>query len=106
MSSTALRVANSVDPDQTPHYVASDLGKNCLLRLVSPNTNGEYMVFAQSEIQPVSCLLHAHFPVSCKLICFKVLCRSYKSLSFSKKNLFSTPRSCPAGRVSALHPGG
>ena len=25
-----IRLANNVDPDQTPHYVASDLGLQCL----------------------------------------------------------------------------
>ena len=31
------KVANSVDPDQTPHIVASDLGLHCLLRPICPN---------------------------------------------------------------------
>ena len=31
-------VANSVDPDQMQHSVASDLGLHCLLRHVFPNT--------------------------------------------------------------------
>ena len=30
-------MANSVDPDQMPHYVASDLGVQCLLRSFCPN---------------------------------------------------------------------
>ena len=30
----AARVAHSLDPDQMPHSAASDLGLNCLLRLV------------------------------------------------------------------------
>ena len=34
---TAGFAANRVDPDQTPHSVASDLGLNCLLRLVCPS---------------------------------------------------------------------
>ena len=33
-----LDVAHSVDPDQTPLSVASDLGLHCLLRIVFPNT--------------------------------------------------------------------
>ena len=33
---------NCVDPDQTPHSVASDLGLHCLLRPVCPNTKGKY----------------------------------------------------------------
>ena len=31
---TVGRVANSVDPDQTPRSVASDLGLHCLIRSV------------------------------------------------------------------------
>ena len=30
------RVANSVDPDQTPHFAASDLGLHCLPRPICP----------------------------------------------------------------------
>ena len=35
-------MANSVDPDETPHSVASHLGLHCLLRLVNLNTYGKY----------------------------------------------------------------
>ena len=38
-------VANSVDPDQMPHTVASDLGLHCLLRPVCSNTKGYYGIF-------------------------------------------------------------
>ena len=31
-------MANSVDPDQTPHSAASDQRLHCLLRTVFPNT--------------------------------------------------------------------
>ena len=31
-------MANSVDPDQMPHSVASDLGLHCLQRTMCPNT--------------------------------------------------------------------
>ena len=31
-----LVVANSVDPDQTPHSVASDMALHCLLKFVNP----------------------------------------------------------------------
>ena len=34
----AIRVANSVYPDQTPRSAASDLGLHCLLRTVFPKT--------------------------------------------------------------------
>ena len=40
MSESARLMANSVDPDQTPHFAASDLGLPCLLRFVCPNTHG------------------------------------------------------------------
>ena len=35
-------MANSVDPDQMPHSVASDLGLHCLLRPVCPITKDYY----------------------------------------------------------------
>ena len=35
-------VANSVDPDETPHSAASHLGLYCLLRPVCRNTYGKY----------------------------------------------------------------
>ena len=38
----AVWMANSVDPDQMPHTVASDQGLHCLLRLVCPNSWGKY----------------------------------------------------------------
>ena len=34
-------MANSVDPDEMPHSVASHLGLHCLLRPVSLNTYGK-----------------------------------------------------------------
>ena len=36
------RVANRVDPDETPHSAASHLSLNCLLWPVCPNTSGKY----------------------------------------------------------------
>ena len=35
-------MADSVDPDQMPLFVASDLGLHCLLRPVCPNIKGNY----------------------------------------------------------------
>ena len=35
-------MANSVDPDQMPNYVASDLGIHCLLKLICPKTKCNY----------------------------------------------------------------
>ena len=35
-------MANSVDPDQMPHFAASDLGLLCLLGSACPNTLGLY----------------------------------------------------------------
>ena len=40
----ALCMANSVDPDQTPHSVASDLGLHCLHWPICPNTWGYYSI--------------------------------------------------------------
>ena len=37
-------MANSVDPDQMPHSVASDLGLHCLQRPICPNTLGYYSI--------------------------------------------------------------
>ena len=34
----AICIANSVDPDQMPHSVASDLGLHCLQKPTYPNT--------------------------------------------------------------------
>ena len=45
-------VANSVDPDEMPHYVASHLGLHNLLRPVCPNTYGKYGIY--SNIPPVA----------------------------------------------------
>ena len=38
---TAGQVANSVDPDQMPHSVASDQGLHCLLKPICPNISGK-----------------------------------------------------------------
>ena len=35
-------MANSVYPDQTPHFAASDLGLHCLLKPVCPNIEDKY----------------------------------------------------------------
>ena len=47
MSKNAGCVANSVDPDETPHDAASHLGLHCLLRSVCPNTYGKYDSYTQ-----------------------------------------------------------
>ena len=41
-SKICLIGANSLAPNQTPRSAASDLGLHCLLRQVSPKTQGEY----------------------------------------------------------------
>ena len=41
-------MANSVDPDQMPHSVASDLGLHSLLRPVCPNSKGYYGLYTQT----------------------------------------------------------
>ena len=35
-----------MDPDQTPHYAASDLGLHCLLKHVCPNTLDKYIMLS------------------------------------------------------------
>ena len=35
-------MANSLEPDEMPHSLESDLGLHCLLRPVRPNTFGKY----------------------------------------------------------------
>ena len=35
-------MANSVEPDEMPHFLESDLGLHCLIRPVRPNTFGKY----------------------------------------------------------------
>ena len=44
-------LANTVDPDQTPHYVASDLGLHCLptALLQFPGRNGLKVVKSPSK---------------------------------------------------------
>ena len=42
MSENAVCVANSADPDQTPHFAASDQDLHCLLLSVCPNANSKY----------------------------------------------------------------
>ena len=43
-------VANSIEPDQTPHSVASDLGLHCLLRPVGPKLNLIVLEFQQLNL--------------------------------------------------------
>ena len=45
-------MANSVDPDETPHSAASHLGLNCLLRPVCPNTYGKYGISRKKVYLP------------------------------------------------------
>ena len=44
-------MANSVDPGQTPHAAASDLGLQCLHRPVCPIIIGQYGNFAERIIE-------------------------------------------------------
>ena len=41
-------MANNVDPDQMPHYAASDLGLRCLLKPVCPSTLRKCGGFSQA----------------------------------------------------------
>ena len=40
MSKMLMYVWHSVEPDQIPHYAASDLGLQCLQKPICPNTIG------------------------------------------------------------------
>ena len=52
-----ILVANSVDPDQTPHYVASDLGLHCLsmilLRVSRVSENDYFFLMGSSSPTPI-----------------------------------------------------
>ena len=65
--------ANSVDPDQTQHYVASDLGLHCLqvtllcvsrLKWVNGLTCGFLLLWMEIGIEP-STLFHCSFVSVC-----------------------------------------
>ena len=43
-------MANSVDLELMPDYVASDLGQHCLLRSVCPNTEGKYGILNNASV--------------------------------------------------------
>ena len=38
-------MANSVEPDQTPHSVVSDLGLHCLQRPICPKSQGFFGMY-------------------------------------------------------------
>ena len=42
VAKTCWWMANSVDPDQMPHFALSDLGEHCLYTPLFPNTWGDY----------------------------------------------------------------
>ena len=42
-------MANSVDPDQMPHTLASDLGLHCLLKPVCPNIYSYYSIISPDK---------------------------------------------------------
>ena len=44
-------MSNGVDPDQTLHDAASDLGLHCLLRSVYPNILGKHDIRANSTVK-------------------------------------------------------
>ena len=51
--------ANNVDPDQMPHYVASDLGLHCLPMTILPVSRLEWVKEAKAKnvVQPVAGVL-------------------------------------------------
>ena len=69
-------VANSVDPDETPHSVASHLGLHCLLRPVCQLTYGKYSILG------LACLYMAYWPFfffffffELKILWFRLVCK-------------------------------
>ena len=64
-------MANSVDPDQMPHSVASDLGLHCLQRPFCPNTYSYY-----GSLKKPGCYVHW----TCQEVwtfCFRILGEDY-----------------------------
>ena len=51
-------MANSVDPDRTPHVAASDLGQHCLLWYVCPKTwvNTVYKILLEHVVRRLTLL--------------------------------------------------
>ena len=50
----AVRVSNSLDPDQARHFVGPDLGPNCLQRLSADNTRRYGMLKLLTGMRTVS----------------------------------------------------
>ena len=46
-----IRVSNSLDPDQTPHFVGPDLGPNCLQRLSAGRSRINLFLFPANAEQ-------------------------------------------------------
>ena len=71
-------MANSVDPDQMPHSVASDLGLHCLPRPICPDTWGYYgmwdriSIYILSSCQMISCQEVHDISISFTMICCSV----------------------------------
>ena len=42
-------MANSVDPDQSPRFAASDLGLHYLHRPVRPNSQGKWVIYLEQS---------------------------------------------------------
>ena len=94
--------ANSVDPAQTPHSAASDLGLHCSLRPVWHNTLGYYRVSAANHSKAIFLvlfilcmalwLLVALFFMFCSVHCLIVVFGGSCLLSFqhdTKKHFFA-----------------
>ena len=67
-------MANSVDPDQMPHSVLSDLGLSCLLRHVCLNIQGYYgILFLNENISCKEYQLHIFWLRKKKIIYYLVI---------------------------------
>ena len=57
-------VANSVNPDETPHSVASHLGLYCLLRPVCPNIYGKYGIHFFTSLDEIKVIFTTNIWIS------------------------------------------
>ena len=78
-------MANSVDPDQMPHSVASDLGLHCLQRPICPN-KGYYGIDICLNSPQKHMVLINPSPAELDMSCLCKQCRS-RSVGFFRSQL-------------------
>ena len=47
---TTIRVSNSLDLDQGPHFVEPDLGPNCLQRIAAYHSSNEWINLKETRV--------------------------------------------------------